>query len=229
MEVSAADVRARVGGGAGDDALRGGRGSDLLFGSDGADTLRGRGGPDTLSGNGGVDTADYSERSAHVRVTLPEPPARTPSLSPPPWPAVAGDDGEYGEGDDVQADVENVWGGAGGDDLIGSSADNRISGIWGDDYVEGNGGKDTLLGRAGADALRGGAGDDRINALDGERDWIDCGPGYDRVWADPFDYLGDFAVGRKRGVLLVIDGPLSGQFVEAGGGCEDLDPDFPIP
>ena len=68
----------------------------------------------------------------------------------------AGDDGEAGEGDDIQPDVENVYGGAGGDHLIGSAANNRITGLWGDDYIEGNAGNDTLLGRAGADALLGG-------------------------------------------------------------------------
>lgn len=242
MDHTSTQVRTRVWGGAGDDGLRGGPASDLLFGSDGDDTLTGRGGPDLLSGNSGVDTADYSERNNPVNVTLPEsPPPTPPSTDPivgetsilperPVWPVPAGDDGEASEGDDIQADVENVSGGAGGDDLFGSSADNRISGIWGDDYVEGNGGNDTLLGRAGADALRGGAGDDRINALDGEKDWIDCGPGADVVWADPFDYLGDFAVGRKRGALMVIEGPLSNQIVEAGGGCERFDPDnIPAP
>lgn len=222
-------IRTDVRAGADADTVRGGLGSDHLFGEDGNDTLHGRGGADMLSGGAGTDTADYSDRADGVQVTLPEPPPTTPSLSQPPWPAVAGDDGRPGEGDDVKADVENVWGGGGGDDLMGSSADNRLSGIWGDDYVEGNGGSDTLLGRAGADALRGGAGDDLINGLDGEKDWIDCGPGYDRVLADQFDYLGDFAVGRKRGALLVIEGPTSGQLVEAGGGCEDLDPDLPMP
>lgn len=241
MQHTSPEVRASVSGGPGNDGLRGGPASDLLFGSDGADTLKGRGGPDLLSGHGGTDTADYSERSGPVTVTLPEPTA--PFTGPivtgassifdpaprPEWPVPAGDDGEAGEGDDVQADVENIWGGAGGDDLIGSSAGNRITGIWGDDYIDGNAGNDILLGRAGADALRGGAGNDVIDALDGEKDWIECGPGYDRVWADPFDYVGDFAVGRSRDALTVIEGPPSGQFVEAGGGCEDFDPDFPRP
>jgi Ca2+-binding RTX toxin-like protein len=219
------DLRAGVGA----DEVWAGLGNDHLFGEDGNDTLRGRGGADMLFGGPGTDTADYSDRRDGVRVTLPEPPLATPSISQPPWPAVAGNDGRPGEGDDIQADVENVWGGDGGDDLFGSSANNRISGIWGDDYVEGGAGGDTLLGRAGGDALRGGPGGDVIIARDGEKDWIDCGPGYDMVWADPFDYLGDFAVGRKRGALMVIENPSSGFLVEAGGGCEDLEPDFPSP
>lgn len=235
MQHTSAEVRTSVSGGPGDDGLWGGPASDLLSGSDGADTLKGRGGPDLLSGDGGVDTADYSERSAPVTVTLPEPPPPTaPYTGPitveqssifdgpsrPEWPVPAGDDGEAGEGDDIQPNVENVYGGAGGDDLIGSAANNRITGLWGDDYIEGNAGNDTLLGRAGADALLGGAGDDRFYTEDGEKDWINCGPGRDRVVErDPFDYFGDFAVNRQRGALVVIEDPASG-FVMAGGGCE---------
>ena len=71
-----------------------------------------------LFGGPGTDTADYSDRRDGVRVTLPEPPPATPSISQPPWPAVAGNEGRPGEGDDIQADVENVWGGDGGDDLL---------------------------------------------------------------------------------------------------------------
>ena len=242
MQHTSDAVHATVSGETGNDWLTGGPASDMLLGSSGADTLRGRGGADRLSGGDGTfDTVDYSDRTKAVRVTLPEPAPPTP-IGPivtgvssifdgpprPVWPTIAGDDGESGERDDVLADVENVNGGYGGDDLIGSSAANRLTGLAGDDYLEGNGGNDSLLGRAGVDALRGGPGDDHFYTLDGEVDWIDCGPGADVVvQADPFDYTGDFAVARRRGALdLTKVEPPAGLFtVDTSGGCERINPD----
>jgi Ca2+-binding RTX toxin-like protein len=49
--------------------------------------------------------------------------------------------------------VEDAWGGAGNDDLLGNSAAN---------YLLGNGGQDTMDGAAGADTLDGGYGDDQL-------------------------------------------------------------------
>jgi Ca2+-binding RTX toxin-like protein len=222
---SAPSVRASVDGDAGNDLLYGGRASDLLHGGDGSDILRGRAGADRLSGGGlagagGADTAAYSERYTPVEVTIPEPPP--PSTTPPSividveggigpgprieWPAVAGDDGAPGEGDDVQADIENVEGGLAGDTLMGSSAANVLRGNGGDDWLEGAGGgdqldggagNDSLVGAAGQDSLHGGPGNDDLSggsgsdviySQDGEVDKVDCGTGgSDWVQADPID------------------------------------------
>jgi hypothetical protein len=220
MQLSSSTVRTEVSAGAGDDILRGGWASDLLSGGDGHDSFRGRAGADLVSGGAGTDTADYSDRINPVDVSLPEPPpASTPStaitIEPsagwpwpeprPQWPAVSGDDGELNEGDDVQADVENVTGGFGDDGLEGSSADNRLQGLAGDDSLRGQAGRDTLLGGLdddtvegeggsdrlkggpGTDELQGGHGLDEIHSMDGEFDHVDCGTGTDRVAADPFD------------------------------------------
>ena len=51
----------------------------------------------------------------------------------------------------------------------------------------GGGGDDELYGGPGRDALLGGAGDDFIEAKDGHRDYVWCGPGDDVVSVD----LGD--------------------------------------
>jgi hypothetical protein len=50
-------------------------------------------------------------------------------------------------------------------------------------------GKDEITGGTGADAIKARGGRDLIDALDGERDRVDCGKGRDRVRADAIDEL----------------------------------------
>ena len=95
--------------------------------------LDGRGGADLLSGQGGTDTVLYAGRTAPVHVDLTQ--------------LTIGTEGEEGEGDTVTADVERVTGGAGGDTLNGSDADNLL---------DGGAGNDSITGARGADDLRGG-------------------------------------------------------------------------
>ena len=90
-------------GGPGDDTLFGGPGNDRLNGGDGNDRESGEDGDDTfvqeflkngddrLSGGAGADTADYSARRASVTVTKDG----------------KADDGEAGERDSVEPDVES--------------------------------------------------------------------------------------------------------------------------
>jgi Ca2+-binding RTX toxin-like protein len=125
--------------------LTGGSGIDTLTGSSAANTLSGGSGNDSLDGgtgadilNGGAGTADvvtYVSRSADVTVDIDG----------------AADDGETGENDNVQTDVETLTGGSGIDTLTGSSAANTLNG---------GGGNDTLDGATGADVLNGGGGTD---------------------------------------------------------------------
>ena len=56
--------------------------------------------------------------------------------------------------------------------------------------IHGGRGNDFLLGESGADRLSGGPGNDSIDALDGRRDTIACGPGVDAVLADARDVIG---------------------------------------
>ncbi|HKH09918.1 MAG TPA: hypothetical protein VKA73_02120 [Rubrobacter sp.] len=74
-----------------------------------------------------------------------------------------------------------------GETLVGFGGDDQIRGLGGDDALSGGGGDDELYGGAGHDVLLGGAGDDFIEARDGERDYVWCGPGDDTVSADPVD------------------------------------------
>ncbi|HEY3020075.1 MAG TPA: calcium-binding protein, partial [Solirubrobacteraceae bacterium] len=157
-------------GGGGVDALNGGPGDDILLGGAGDDNHRGAShgglngqtgddildggtGADDLNGSTGSDTADYSSRTAALDVTIDG----------------AADDGAAGEGDNVAADVENVVGGSGDDDIAGSSAAN------------------TLVGGDGADTLSGRAGPDTIISRDAFADMVECGGEDDRVIADLLD------------------------------------------
>jgi hypothetical protein len=138
---------------AGDDRLDGGAGNDDLDGGPGADDLR---------GGAGSDAASYLDATGPVTVTLDD----------------RAGDGAPGEGDNVHADVESVYGGVGDDTLTGGRAANTL---------DGGAGADTLTGGAGSDGLYGGPGDDVIDARDGEEDKVDCGEGADRYRADAVD------------------------------------------
>ena len=157
---------------AGADTLAGGGGADTLQGGDGADTLQGgaandelQGGAaaDTLQGGGGSDLADYP-RTAPLTVSIGD----------------GANDGEAGELDDVQGDVERLRGGSGADTLTGNSAANVIYGGAGDDQIDGNAGNDTLNGQAG---------NDTIGALDGPlfTDRLNCGSETDSTTSDAHD------------------------------------------
>ena len=176
-------------GGTGADTLRGQEGDDNLYAGDGNDILDGgpeadwieddggddsvTGGPgsdtnkngpgrDTFAGGDGSDRVNYEHRVNPVSVTLD---------------GVA-DDGENGEGDNAQIDVEEAFGGSGNDRIVGNAAANLLIG---------GGGNDSLVGGAGDDRIEGSEGDDTIDTRDGGYDSIDCGPGNDTVLADPGD------------------------------------------
>jgi Ca2+-binding RTX toxin-like protein len=89
-----------------------------------------------------------------------------------------------GAGDDVIVDD------LGHDRLYGDAGNDVISGGNGPDEIYGGPGNDRLSGGLYPDRLFGGAGDDFINAADGYRDYVDCGPGNDTVVTGS-SYLGD--------------------------------------
>jgi len=190
-------------GGAENDTITGGLGADVLNGDAGDDTfLEGSAtsGGDTFNGGAGVDTVSYTSRTVAVSVTID---------------AVALD-GESGELDKVQVDVENVIGGSGNDVLVGSASDNNLAGGAGNDTVSGGLGNDVLTGGAGTDTLNGDAGDDRFNegtAASGT-DTINGGAGVDTV-----DYSG-----RTNGLTVTLaPGSPSGEGAEADVLGSDLE------
>ncbi len=78
--------------------------------------------------------------------------------------------------------------GGGHDDVIyGLGGNDTLLGGAGDDRIYGGSGNDVITGGSGADHLYGGPGSDTIYAADGERDFVDCGPGNDRAVVDAVD------------------------------------------
>ena len=137
------DLRGGIFTGAGDDTVFDGNGPQTIVLGTGDDTVRMGSGSDLVGGGPGTDTVVY-ERTAPVIVDLD---------------GVA-DDGEAGEHDDVQVDVEVVFGGAGNDTLVGNPAANALHGGFGNDLVRGLGGNDVVDGGSGADNLFGDDGTD---------------------------------------------------------------------
>ena len=140
---------------AGNDAINGGAGDDDLDGGLGADDLR---------GGAGTDSVLYGGRDVAVAVTLND----------------VADDGQQGEGDNVHTDVEQIFGGDGGD---------RLNGNAGAQLIDGGGGDDSILDGGGRDRVYGGPGNDVITTFDGDFDVVDCGPGIDTATADSSDVL----------------------------------------
>jgi Ca2+-binding RTX toxin-like protein len=163
-------------GDAGDDSLDAGAGADTMAGDAGDDSLDGGAGPDVFGGGDGVDTGNYQSRANGVAVTLD---------------GTAGD-GEPGEGDNVQTDVENLLGGSGADTFIGSAAGNTLDGGAGEDYSDGGAGSDSLVGGDSGDVLR--------TRGSGEADTVSCGPGPDFVVAKPADTIAPDCDRADRGV-----------------------------
>ena len=145
-----ADVEDAVGGSgadaltgnASDNALIGNGGADSLSGLAGNDFLQGGLGADTISGGDGLDAVAYTDRSAAVSVDLD---------------GQTGDDGEPGEGDTTQGDVEDIVGGAGDDLLVGNDTAN---------VIVGGAGNDRLKGFEGVDLFDAGAGNDTVESRD---------------------------------------------------------------
>jgi Ca2+-binding RTX toxin-like protein len=75
------------------------------------------------------------------------------------------------------------------DTLRGTAGADVLRGLGGNDTLDGGAGDDLLIGGAGRDTLRGGAGGDRHEAVDGERDLVNCGSGRDRAEVDRNDVV----------------------------------------
>jgi Ca2+-binding RTX toxin-like protein len=199
-------------GNAGDDLLRGKSGNDLLDGGDGYDRLEGAEGNDTLVGRTGRDSIDGAAGKDVVWAGAGDDQildgpgkstdvfhggtgfdrlsylGRTKSIIAD-ADGRSGDDGESGERDTIDLDVEGLEGSRGNDRLTGNASANVLLGNGGDDVLIGLGGNDLLEGWSGKDTLDGGAGDDEV---DGgfDNDTLTGGPGADLVvGGDGFDRL----------------------------------------
>lgn len=180
--LSPLSVAININGGDGDDVLTGGNGDDVLSGGPGADTFKTHSsddGDDTYTGGPGIDKMDYSNRTAALTVVMD---GTTSS-------------GEGTEADIVGADIENLTGGTGPDELTGNELPNTLKGGDGDDILHsGPAGVcasdiDVLEGEGGNDTFEMGSASDCGDSVSG-------GPGIDRV-----DYQA-----RSADLVITIDG-----------------------
>src|SRR5829696_9220541 len=109
---------------AGADTLAGGLGNDILTGGPGPDGLDGGEGADTLDGGPGADSATWAARTAGVVVDID---ADADDGND--------DDGFPGARDTTSPTIEHLVGGAGDDQLTGSTAANTFDGGAGSDTV----------------------------------------------------------------------------------------------
>jgi Ca2+-binding RTX toxin-like protein len=151
-----------------DDRLIGSNRGDVIDGGKGNDRLEGRGGPDCLTG-GDDDSFEAEPEDTYI---APRP------------------------------DADRLAGGKGADELDGGAGNDLVSGGRGNDRLFGGSDRDVLRGGPGRDLLVGyydyedlaardryfgGPGNDRIEAEDGARNVIDCGPGRDTAVVDKRD------------------------------------------
>ncbi|MEA2220739.1 MAG: hypothetical protein QOJ35_3365 [Solirubrobacteraceae bacterium] len=206
--------------GAGDDQVNAGAGNDTISGGPGNDMLRGGEGSDLIDGGDGRDLANYDERgpSEPVTVTLMTP----------------GDDGAAGENDTLLG-IEDVYGGASNDTLVGDDGPNllvggpgvnTLSGLGGDDEIRGGDNRDVITGGPGSDRLFGGGDDDSIDAYADPKpdiDVVDCGASMDDdAQVDANDMVTNCEYSRRGDVPVPIDADGDG-FI-AGFDCNDADP-----
>ena len=148
-------------GGPGNDVLRAGAGDDQLFGGPGSDELTGGAGRDLVTWRHEALASYRTVWAAHdatagVMVTLDQ---------------YAGD-GQQGEYDYVNPDVE------------------VLSGTPFNDAFVGDGDGESFLPSGGEDTVDGRGGDDRLVLRDGQADRYVCGDGNDAVQADGLDAFG---------------------------------------
>ncbi len=181
-------------GGGGDDFLEGGDDADLLDGGSGADTLRGGTGNDIYlvdSPGDRIQETDAADTGDLIRATI--------SLD---LRAFAG--------------IEHAaLLGTAALDLVGSDADNRLSGNPGANRLDGGAGSDWLFGGAGDDSLDGGSGDDilfggagnDLYRIDSYADSVneEAGAGIDGILC-AFNYDLDSPYGRNVENLILAAG-----------------------
>lgn len=179
-------------GGDGSDLIFGGAGNDSLYGDGGVDRLNGGLGADFMAGGADQDVYWVDDSRDIVMEQLdageldPGSGSALPSdvadfvIAEKSWVMTAGSRIEvlvaagalgsaiFGLSASVPEARIDLTGGAFGEGLIGSGADNKLDGVAGDDGLFGSAGNDTLLGGAGNDTLAGGVGNDSLDGGAGD-------------------------------------------------------------
>ncbi len=123
-------------GGSGNDSMTGNNINNVLLGNGGNDTINGGGGQDYMDGGVGTDTVDYRYWGGGGTYNLGT--------------GVASFPGYYNE---TILNFENIYTGAGNDNIIGSYASNTLNAGAGNDTVSGDSGQDYMDGGAGIDTI----------------------------------------------------------------------------
>ena len=215
-------------GGPGSDRIEGLNGTNVIRGGPGDDDLEGGTGQDTFHGGPGFDSVTYFYEMNPISVTLD---------------GVA-NDGEPNEHDNVEPDVEMVFGGSGNDRLVGDAKANTFFGGPGDDILNGAAGNDTLDGGGtgapdGSDVFVGGKGIDTVVedspqgnlhlSIDGvANDGVPGDPsqGVDNIHTDVENVTGGFGNDRIVGdaAANVLAGGAGDDTLIGGGGNDVLLP-----
>jgi Ca2+-binding RTX toxin-like protein len=124
-------------GGTGNDTLTGDAGANTLLGGAGNDRLKGGDGADTLDGGTGTDIADYAGTQLPATIILRGATDGTASIG--------------GVAEDILRGIENVIGSEADDSITGDANANALSGGAGNDLLQGGGAADVLDGGAGID------------------------------------------------------------------------------
>jgi Ca2+-binding RTX toxin-like protein len=215
-------VNLHLRGDAGDDRLTGGtdasggEGDDTLVGNGRSQVLAGGPGDDSIDGGAGADSIDAGPGNDTVE-------GDGPAVRGAPVPA--GEDTILGgDGRDV------LRGGPGRDTINGEGGNDTIEGGTVGDVLEGGTGNDWLEGQAGGDRVSGGSGDDHVRGNDGI-DRLEGGPGRDTILpgnqADVVD-----AIDGERDILqcaqspAVVDGPFLADEIDISTYCRSLVYDF---
>lgn len=134
-----------IDGGEGNDVLTGGEGNDQLNGGAGNDRFIAQAGDgdDIIDGGEGIDTFDASNIRSSIEINLS-----------------TGLASGLETGTDQLSGIENILGSRANDILTGDDDNNIIIGNQGNDILRGSGGEDVLIGGNGADILDGGEGVD---------------------------------------------------------------------
>lgn len=98
---------------------------------------------------------------------------------------------------------DDLFGRLGEDRLYGGDGNDELTGQPGNDILNGGANDDAIIGNDGSDEGVGASGDDRIIMVgDGERDYVNCGPGLDRASIASNDLVD----GRRASTVVTTTG-----------------------
>ncbi|MBU6338395.1 MAG: hypothetical protein KGQ36_00255 [Rickettsiales bacterium] len=191
-----------------DDEIYGTSYDDVIYSYKGEDVIYGDAGSDVVRAGVGNDTMRYDYSDAAVNVNL----------------ATNVNVGGYAAGD-VLYNIENIYGSAYDDVIVGDGNVNVFHGNGGNDVISGGAGNDEIYGEEGDDVINGNQGEDFIDGGAGDdnlsgglgKDLIYCGAGNDVVNAGGDD---DIVYGEDGND--VIDGVLGNDVLYGGSGDDYL-------